>query len=413
MKIVSKQVNNIPVTIIKTKKFKSLAVELHFKSPIEEKKMTYRSVLKHILIESCSKYNTSEKLYANTLENYDAYYNAYNTRVGNYLINTFAVITLADKYTEKGNLKNVIDTFCEIVFNPLVKKGSFDKDTFDMIIERKKTAMKRIKEENSSYAEYMLYHQFNPNKAYSFIDKEEYIDEITPENLYLEYKNMIEESEVSLVICGDVEDDYIEKTILSHIKHNKKYNLDILINNDDEKLKYVDKEIQGVGSQGVLTVVSYLRHIDNYELHYVLPLYRIILGGGTNSRLFEKIREEKSLAYYSFARLEKDDNMLMAIMGIENKNYKQTLKLVHKIMKSMKIITKEELEDAKKTLITNLMESEDSLNGVISRKSTAIMYNLPEPKTFIKKIESVSIKDVEKVANKINPDFSFYVKAGK
>ena len=62
MKSITKMYNDVPVTFIKTNKFKSASLTLYFKSLVTKENVTTRSVLRKILLESCNKYNTSEKL---------------------------------------------------------------------------------------------------------------------------------------------------------------------------------------------------------------------------------------------------------------------------------------------------------------------------------------------------------------
>ena len=63
MKILKREVNNVPVAIIKTNKFKQVAGRLYFKSPVSKSTITNRMMLRNMLMESCKKYDTSEKLY--------------------------------------------------------------------------------------------------------------------------------------------------------------------------------------------------------------------------------------------------------------------------------------------------------------------------------------------------------------
>ena len=50
MKTLKRIINNVPVTILKTNKFKSVAGKLYFKSPITKEKMSYRLILRNILM---------------------------------------------------------------------------------------------------------------------------------------------------------------------------------------------------------------------------------------------------------------------------------------------------------------------------------------------------------------------------
>ena len=74
MKILKREVNNVPVTIIKTNKFKQVAGRLYFKSPVSKSTITNRMMLRNMLMESCKKYDTSEKLYIKSLGKQDVTY---------------------------------------------------------------------------------------------------------------------------------------------------------------------------------------------------------------------------------------------------------------------------------------------------------------------------------------------------
>lgn len=410
MEILKKTINNVPVTIIKTDKFKSVAGRLYFKSPVTREKMTSRAVLRNIILDSCKKYDTSEKLYRKALEKYDAYLASGSQRVGNYYINSFSFSTLIDKYTKKGNLSEVVDLFCEIIFNPLVKDNSFDEEIFNIVLNSAKNALEKVKEESSSYAERMTLKKLNQDKPYTFVMEEEYLDKLTKENLYLDYKDMIENSEVELFLAGDIDFScpFIEK-IVNNVKFNKKYDKELFVKNDLEKTnKKVIKE-KGMGTQNIINMVMYLKNLNEFELNYVAPLYRMILGGGAFSRLFLKIREENSLSYYSFARYEKDDALMYIIMGIEKENFDKAYSLTLDIVNSMKDIKEEELELAKKVFITNLKESQDMILNVIGTYHIGSMCNMEDKEEIIKNINKVQTSDIENLTSKIEPSLCYFL----
>lgn len=414
MEILKKEVNKVPVTIIKTKKFKSIAGTLYFKNLMTKEKMTYRNVLRNILIESCEKYNTPEKLYIKALENYDAYYSSSLSRYGNYQISSFSFSSLVDKYTKKGNLDEVVDTFCEIVFKPLVKNDEFDKETFEMIVDTQRAYLERIKESSDAYAEIRTYKNLNQNKAYTYMSEIKYLDKMTPKSLYQDYVSMINNSEVELILAGDIDfDNSIIEKITSFIKNTKTFDDKMIITNDDEKEELVKIKEDGSGTQNILNIIMYLKNANDYELNYVAPLYRIILGGGSFSRLFKIIREENSLAYYSFARYEKDDSLMAVMMGIEKENYDKAFNLTCEVIDGMKKIDEKELGEAKKTLISSLLESQDSIYNMIGRYHNSKLFNLPDIDLFIEKINDVKINEIENFATKLKPNVSYFLEGEK
>lgn len=411
MKILKREVNNVPVTIIKTDKFKQVAGRLYFKSPVSKSTITNRMMLRNMLMESCKKYDTSEKLYIKSLECYDASLYASSSRVGNYHITSFTFSTLIDKYTKEGNLKDVIDLFCEIIFNPLVSNFAFDQDTFDLIYETKKSALEKIKEDSSSYIERQVLKNLDENKAYTYMSDLKYLNKITSKSLYDDYLDMINNSSISLILAGDIDfDNPIIDIITSKIKKNKKFDAKLLIDNDKEKIENKVITEDFLGTQNIINYVLYLKNLTDFERNYVAPLYRIILGGGVSSRLFSIIREENKLAYYSFARYEKDDSLMYIIMGIEKENFDKAYKLTNKIIDEMKNISDEEVLYAKRSYITSYMELQDKITNVIGSYNKLNLFDIKDDNELIENINKVTKEDIEKFAYKIYPHLCYFLK---
>lgn len=411
MKILKREVNNVPVTIIKTNKFKQVAGRLYFKSPVLKSTITNRMMLRNMLMESCKKYDTSEKLYIKSLECYDASLYASSSRVGNYHITSFTFSTLIDKYTKEGNLKDVIDLFCEIIFNPLVSNSAFDQDTFDLIYETKKSALEKIKEDSGSYIERQVLKNLDKNKAYTYMSDLKYLDKITSKSLYDDYLDMINNSSISLILSGDIDfDNPIIDIITSKIKKNKKFDAKLLIDNDNEKEENKVITEDFFGTQNIINYVLYLKNLTDFERNYVAPLYRIILGGGVSSRLFSIIREENKLAYYSFARYEKDDSLMYIIMGIEKENFDKAYKLTNKIIGEMKNLSEEEVEHAKKSYITLYEESQDKITNIIGSYNKLNLFDIKDDNELIENINKVTKKDIEKFASKVYPHICYFLK---
>ncbi len=411
MKILKREVNNVPVAIIKTNKFKQVAGRLYFKSPVSKSTITNRTMLRNMLMESCKKYDTSEKLYIKSLECYDASLYASSSRVGNYHITSFTFSTLIDKYTKEGNLKDVIDLFCEIIFNPLVSNFAFDQDTFDLIYETKKSALEKIKEDSSSYIERQVLKNLDENKAYTYMSDLKYLNKITSKSLYDDYLDMINNSSVSLILAGDIDfDNPIIDIITSKIKKNKKFDAKLLIDNDKEKIENKVITEDFLGTQNIINYVLYLKNLTDFERNYVAPLYRIILGGGVSSRLFSIIREENKLAYYSFARYEKDDSLMYIIMGIEKENFDKAYKLTNKIIDEMKNISDEEVLYAKRSYITSYMELQDKITNVIGSYNKLNLFDIKDDNELIENINKVTKEDIEKFAYKIYPHLCYFLK---
>jgi predicted Zn-dependent peptidase len=410
MEIIRKQINEVPVTIIKTNKFKTIAGILKFKSPVTKENLIKRSFLKRILVYTTNKYKTNKELNIRCLEDYDASFSSSIRRDGIYVNNILVFDSLEDAYTEENNLNNVIDTFLEIVFNPNVKDGAFDKESFDYAYNKIKRSYEKIEEDPRNFLAHDILNYLNQNKAYSYDMDLEILSKITPEDLYLEYKEMIENSEISLYLVGNIdENDKCFEKITDKIKSNKVFDKPLIISNDDEDLKEENIVNSIKGNQSILEVLCYMRGLTGFETNYVMPIYRTILGGGGSSRLFNNVREKNSLAYYCFARSSKDDNILEIITGIEKQNKDKALEIIKQELKNMNNVTEEEVELAKKDIISSYIESQDNILNVLTSQIQRDIYNLGSSTDMIENIKKVTKEDVEKLNDKIKYKLNYFL----
>lgn len=410
MQIIKKEINNIPVTFMKTKKFKTIRGVLNFKSPVTKENLVKRAFLKRLLIYSTNKYKTNEELNLKCLEIYDAYFSSTVRREGIYINNFFSFETLEDCYTEKNNLKETIDTFCEIIFNPNVNKNAFEKDSFEYAKNKIIKSYEKIKEDPREFLAHDILKYLNQDKVYSYDIDLDILNKITEEELYDEYKNMIENSEISIYLVGNIdENDSVFDNIFNNIKSNKKYTESIYISNDDEELKEENIVNNTKGTQSILDVLFYTQGLTEFESNYVMPIYSLILGGGGASRLFDSVREKNSLAYYCFSRFSKDDNILEVITGIDKKNKDKALKLIKQELDNMKEVTDEELITAKTEMISTYIESQDSIASVSNAEFRRDLYNIESEEVLLNNINKVTKEDIEKVSEKIKYKFNYFL----
>ena len=139
---------------------------------------------------------------------------------------------------------------------------------------------------------------------------------------------------------------------------------------------------------------------------YAVDLLHLILGGSMSSRLFEEIREKRSLAYYisTMADSYQDTGYFIVQAGLNTARLEEATKVIKaELMKSTKEIKDEELNRAKEMLKGQMaMEKEDS-------QELAWFFGFQElleskTKTYeeiIKKIDLVEKSDIKRVAERI------------
>ena len=104
------------------------------------------------------------------------------------------------------------------------------------------------------------------------------------------------------------------------------------------------------------------------DLYSSVLVANVMLCGGGSSRFFKVIREREGLCYSIYSRLEKYKSIMMVYAGVDFENFEKTERLVEEQVEDIKKgnITDEELEIAKKTVITNIQSISDYPNSYIN-----------------------------------------------
>ena len=187
------------------------------------------------------------------------------------------------------------------------------------------------------------------------------------------------------------------------IKTIKDYKVNLYVDNKIRK-KNLDICETGNYEQDSLVMIYNLDNLNKKERDYVIQLYNIILGsGGLTSKLYKYLREENSLCYIVSSMYQKYDGLLLIYSGIDKKDKNKCLKLINKALQEMinGDFTDEELDNAKKAVISSIKMSEDTNGGIINNYLFNELDNLPLYDERVKEFKKISKKDVIEVAKKV------------
>ena len=419
MKYIKRELPSYNLHMIKTDKFKSTSIEVIFGNEIKKENITINNFLSSILTYTSKKYNTKVK-YARKIEDLYATVISSNTyRVGNVLNMDFNLKVLDDKYTEDGLFNEAIEFLYETIFNPNVKNGLFDEDSFNVIKMEEKSQIERIREDQRAYASLKSLELFDSNSPVSYNLKGYMSDleQITRSNLYEYYKKVIKESFVDIFVIGDIDFDKVEKIITDiFVFENNKNSIDkIYLDYKKHQKKPKEEIMKDKTNQSKLSICCTIEDMTKYERNYVLNLYNIILGGSSDSKFFKNIREKYSLCYYAVTRANKTDNILTISSGINKENYSKMLILIEKEMKDM-IKGKfdiEDIEKAKEYCLASLDEIEDVPEQLIASYYAVDKLEsdpIEKRREFLKKVTKEEIVEFSK---KVYIDSIFLLGGGK
>ncbi len=192
-------------------------------------------------------------------------------------------------------------------------------------------------------------------------------------------------------------------------EHYKKYyfarNLYIVVVGDfsvDEVIKFAEKYIKGnfcgkklprrKPKNSCSKFTTIYRGINQYYSiigsqavgfthpdYYKMRLLSIILGEGSSSRLFIKLREEKGIAYQinSFVNSYSDISTFGVYFSTNPEFKKKATDLIFKELENLAKgnVRKSELEKAKKILITNIILGAEEFSNRMTRMANAYIYS--------------------------------------
>jgi len=140
---------------------------------------------------------------------------------------------------------------------------------------------------------------------------------------------------------------------------------------------------------------------------YSQDLLDIILGSGLSSRLFQKIRVKKSLAYdiHSFIQYFNDTSAFNIYAGIDSNKLKETIQTILEELEKIKdnSLKEDELRKAKEMYKGALSLSlESTLSRAFWLGNSIILYGKPSTFDEIKrKIEEVKLQNIQRMAQNI------------
>ncbi len=142
------------------------------------------------------------------------------------------------------------------------------------------------------------------------------------------------------------------------------------------------------------------------EHRYCILLLNSIVGSGVSSRLFQKIREERGLAYnvYSFVSSYYDTGVFGVYVGTSPERYQEAVELiVEELTRLVDTLTEDELSKAKRQLRGNLLLAMESTTGRMNNIARQEIYygRYYSAEEILRAIDSVTLKEARYLAERL------------
>ena len=406
---------------INTNKFKTNLFAIFVTTKLNRENVTKNALLTAVLRRGTSSLPTQEEI-SKKLENmYGASFDCGVEKTGDNHVLKFYLESINNEFLpiEENLSKECMDILIDIVFNPFTENGQFkqeyidgEKENLKQIIEGKidnkaRYAFDRCIEEMYKNEPYGLY-------KYGYIED---LDKIDAKNLYEYYQELIKTAKIDIFVSGDLDENIIneikENEIIQAIAEREpQYN----VNKKNagkrkiEEPKNVAESMQI--AQGKLIIG--LDVLDNKkESKYAVSVYNVILGGSSNSKMFQNVREKASLAYTAGSNYLRQKDNIFIKAGIDIQNYEKALEIIKEQLNQMKNgdFTEEDINNAKIIIdssVGSIPESQDSeITYYFSQEISDEMVSIED---YIKKINEVNKNQIIDIANKIQINTIYFLK---
>ena len=419
MQYVRKDLGSFNLHMIQTDKFKTITTRVVFHSPIVKEEITIRNVLSNILLQSTEKYSTKRSMIIEAENLYAA--DLYNNiqRVGNYITTSFILQVLNDCYTEDGNLDKALEFLSEVIYHPDVEDGMFREEKLTFVKKNLEVDLASIKENPNDYSQIRLREVFDSESPVSYrtCGYLEDLEKIQPSSLYQYYLNMLDKDFVDIYVVGDFDFQEMLLLIKKYFKFRKIKKKELPYEVSSRKIRrkrLIAKEKSSI-TQSKLGIICPFDKLSEDDRNYSLILANIILGGESDSKLFQEVREKNSLCYTIYSSFHRLDNFISIHAGIDKKNFDKTLSLITRILDDMRHgnFSDRDLLVAKEIYNTSLASIEENPMNIIREYMNEEMLGFAFYKERELKMNSVSKKDIIRVMKRVKMDTVFLLEGEK
>lgn len=403
--------DGLNIHVVPTKKYKTINIVAKFRAELHRETITKRALLPYLLRQGTKSYPSEQALQLKLDELYGAVLSIDGAKKGDNHIISFRLEVANQNYiaNESTIIDEAITLLKEVIFHPHTVHDSFHPQIFNREKETLQQKMNAVIDDKMAFANMRLIDEMCAGEAYALHvhGYEEDLAEITAENTYAYYQDLLKEDQLDIYVLGDFEEEVMTEKITSAIVKKNKSTL-----NNAQTAE---------GHQGELKVVIEEQDIQQAKLHLgyrtdctfkddayaALQVFNGLFGGFPSSKLFINVREKNSLAYYAASRIESHKGLLLVFSGIAASDYEKAREIIELQMTAMKNgeFTDAELAETKDLIVNQLLETLDNPQGIVELLYQQVLGDKQiTPDELITNIKQVTKANVIEVAENMKED---------
>lgn len=237
------------------------------------------------------------------------------------------------------------------------------------------------------------------------LGSEKSIREMTREKLVKYFKEQYRPENIVISIAGNFSYEDISEILnnglgtIENISPEREYNGEMEIRSIENKITKDTNQIHLCFNTKGCSLTS--------DIRYEVAIISNTLAGNMSSRLFQKIREDRGLAYsvFSYTSSFEEGGLFTVYAGTTKKDYKEVLEIIENEFEDIKEngITEYELQKSKNQFLSAVTFGLESSKGRMNRMANSyLLYkeikNLDE---ILDQIEKITVEDIKKAAQEM------------
>jgi predicted Zn-dependent peptidase len=411
--------NGIDLHVMQTSKFKSNAITAVFYSDLTEDTVTPNAILPEVLTRGTRRWPRTAELMQNLDSLYGTGLSAVVGKMGEKHLLIFSVDVANDAYLSANEdlLSEGFAILRDVVFDPVLEGGAFRQD----YVEQEKTNLRRriesIIDNKLAYAFRRCNEEMFRGEPYAMhrLGRVEDIDGIGPESLRLWHRQAVTQLPLDIFVVGDVAREHVLE-LVGEVFDMKRDPMPFEVPAGAQHRVPAQPrsvvETMDV-NQGNL-VMGYSTGINIADLDYpALLMANGIYGAYTHSKLFQNVREGESLAYSVYSGIDQNKGVMHVWAGIAPDAMDRAVEIIEAQLDDVRSgrISDDEVEKTRRAISRDIRMMGDSPVAQIDYAIVSRINGVQEtPDELLRRIESVSLDDVVRAANRIQLDTIYFLR---
>lgn len=409
--------NGVDLHIVEAPKFKTNLLSVYFYIPLKRETVTKAALLPSVLKRGCTSYPTIKDMSRRLDDLYSASVSAGIRTKGDGEVLFFTSEYISDKYVGENLTLPTAEFLRDMIFSPLTEDDGFNRIYTESEKVNLKNAIQSLYNDKKEYAEVKCREaMFGQSGCGMFeIGYAEDLTEITPQNLYSFYIDVLNSAKIDIFISGTVSDDTVKnvKDIFEPMlkPRNAGYLPPQITNCVTREVQNITEDADVVQSKLCMGLMCDTDPLS--DEYYSLILANCIFGGSPFSKLFNNVREKLSLAYYAFSKVSKFNGYMMISSGIQTENFQKAYDEINVQFNKMTggEIENTEIDAAKKYLANAYNSMNDSLRGMEDYWLSQVIQGGGQTiEELLDGIASVTKEDVVSAMKKVKLNTIYFLK---